>query len=132
LHLIIVHYAHRLPADYDLAALRRWLKERGTAWDGVPDLYFKAFLLREAGRFGAIANGLASLYLWQQDKPFRDWLVRAATRSSRMSSDERRSKHFWRSTPSGARAVKLVSSTRTISPFRLMTTSQPPLLTKSN
>ncbi len=74
--MIIVHYAHRLPADYDLAVLRRWLKERGTAWDGVPELYFKAFLLREAGRFGAIANGFASLYLWQQDKPFRDWLVR--------------------------------------------------------
>ena len=74
--MIIVHYAHRLPADYGLAVLRRWLKERGTAWDGVPELYFKAFLLREAGRFGAIANGFASLYLWQQDKPFRDWLVR--------------------------------------------------------
>ena len=74
--MIIVHYAHRLPADYDLAVLRRWLKERGKAWDGVPELYFKAFLLREAGRFSAIANGFASLYLWQQDKAFRDWLVR--------------------------------------------------------
>jgi len=51
--VIIVHYVHRLPADYDLAVLRRWLKERGTSWDRV-----------------------ASLYLWQQDKPFRDWLVR--------------------------------------------------------
>ncbi len=74
--MIIVHYAHRLPADYDLAAIRRRLKERGAVWDGVPELYFKAFLLREAGRFGAIANGFASLYLWQHDKPFRDWLVR--------------------------------------------------------
>ncbi|MBV9985183.1 DUF4865 family protein, partial [Bradyrhizobium sp.] len=74
--MIIVHYAHRLPADYDLGALRRWLKERGTVWDAVPALYFKAFLLREAGRFGAIANNFSSLYLWQQDKAFRDWLVR--------------------------------------------------------
>jgi Domain of unknown function (DUF4865) len=74
--MVIVHYAHRLPADHDLGALRRWLKERGVVWDKVPELYFKAFLLREAGRFGAIANSFASLYLWQQDKAFRDWLMR--------------------------------------------------------
>ncbi len=74
--MIIVHYAHRLPADHDLAALRRWVKQRGAVWDTAPELYFKAFLLREAGRFGAIANDFSSLYLWPQDKPFRDWLVR--------------------------------------------------------
>jgi hypothetical protein len=74
--MIIVQYAHRMPADYDLAGLRRWLKERGGVWDAVPELYFKAFLLREAGRFGAIANNFSSVYLWQHDKAFRDWLVR--------------------------------------------------------
>lgn len=74
--MIVVHYAHRLPADHDLGALRQWLKERGAVWDAVPELYFKAFLLREAGRFGAIANNFSSVYLWQQDKAFRDWLVR--------------------------------------------------------
>ncbi|MGY4155596.1 hypothetical protein ACVINW_001438 [Bradyrhizobium sp. USDA 4461] len=74
--MIVVHYASRLPADQDLGALRRWLQERGTVWDKVPELYFKAFLLREAGRFGAIANNFSSLYLWQQDAAFRDWLVR--------------------------------------------------------
>jgi hypothetical protein len=74
--MIIVHYAARLPATHDLRALTQWLKERGTVWDAVPELYFKAFLLREAGRFDAIANNFSSLYLWQQDKAFRDWLVR--------------------------------------------------------
>ena len=74
--MIIAHYAHRLPADYDLGALRRWLAERGAVWDAVPEFHFKAFLLREAGRFGAIANSFSSLYLWQHDKAFRDWLVR--------------------------------------------------------
>ncbi len=74
--MVIVHYSHRLPADHDLGALRRWFKERGAVWDAVPELYFKAFLLREAGRFGAIANNFSSVYLWQQDKAFRDWLVR--------------------------------------------------------
>ena len=78
--MIIVHYAHRLPADHDLGALRRWLKERGAVWDAVPELYFKAFLLREAGRFGAIANNFSSLYLWPHDKAFRDWLVRGGYR----------------------------------------------------
>ncbi len=74
--MIIVQYAHRLPADHDLWALRTWLKERGVIWDAAPELYFKAFLLREAGRFGAIANNFSSVYLWQQDGAFRDWLVR--------------------------------------------------------
>jgi Domain of unknown function (DUF4865) len=78
--MILVYYAHRMPADYDLEALRRWLKERGGVWDAVPELYFKAFLLREAGRFGAIANNFSSLYLWQHDKAFRDWLVRGGYR----------------------------------------------------
>ena len=74
--MIIVHYGHRLPVDHDLGALRRWVKERGAVWDAVPDLYFKAFLVREAGRFGATANNFSSLHLWPQDKSFRDWLVR--------------------------------------------------------
>ena len=74
--MVIVHYAHRLPADYDLEAFRRLCRERRIVWDAVPDLYFKAFLLREAGRFGATANNFSSLYLWLQDKAFRDWLVR--------------------------------------------------------
>jgi hypothetical protein len=74
--MIIVHYAHRLPADYDLDTLRGWLRERGAVWDAVGELYFKAFLLRQAGRFGASANNFSSLYLWQYDRAFRDWLVR--------------------------------------------------------
>ncbi|GGC91574.1 DUF4865 domain-containing protein [Chelatococcus reniformis] len=74
--MIIAHYAHRLPAQYDLDALRRRSKERAAVWDVAPELYFKAFLLRETGRFGAIANSFSSLYLWRQDKALRDWLMR--------------------------------------------------------
>lgn len=76
----IVHYAHRLPADFDFEPLRKWLKERGAIWDKAPELYFKAFLLREAGHFGASANNFSSLYVWQHDKAFRDWLVRGGYR----------------------------------------------------
>ncbi|HEY0218350.1 MAG TPA: DUF4865 family protein [Afipia sp.] len=74
--MIIVHYAHRLPAGHDMAAIRTRALERGAVWDTAPDLHFKAFVLREAGRFGATANSFSSLYLWQHDKAFRDWLVR--------------------------------------------------------
>src|SRR5258708_36766485 len=74
--MIIVHYQLRLPADYDLGAIRKFLKQRGAVWDAAPDLYFKAFLLREAGSFAAIANSFSSVHLGQQYKAFRDWLVR--------------------------------------------------------
>lgn len=74
--MLIVHYGHRLPGDYDLEPLRGRVRERGRVWDDVPELYFKAFLLRENGRFGAAANHFSSLYLWRHEVAFRDWLVR--------------------------------------------------------
>lgn len=73
--MIIAHYGHRLPADYDHGFIRALTRERAPIWDARPKLYFKAFLLREAGRFGAISNHFSSLYLWRQDEAYRDWLV---------------------------------------------------------
>jgi hypothetical protein len=73
--MIIAHYAHRLPADYDIGIIRDRAKRRGPLWDAVPGLHFKGFLLRERGRLGAIANEYSSLYLWQQDAAFRDAMV---------------------------------------------------------
>ena len=73
--MIIAHYANRLPKNYDLGPIRTLTRERGPIWDVRPELYFKAFLLREAGRFGAIATSFSSLYLWRQDGAYRDWLV---------------------------------------------------------
>jgi hypothetical protein len=73
--MIIAHYANRLPEGYDCERIRALTKERGPIWDARPELYFKAFLLRETGRFGAIANSFSSLYLWRQDAAYRDWLV---------------------------------------------------------
>jgi hypothetical protein len=74
--MVIAHYGNRLPNHYDLQRIRALTKERGRVWDVRPELYFKAFLLRETGRFGAIANSFSSLYLWRQDAAYRDWLVR--------------------------------------------------------
>ena len=73
--MFIAHYGHRLPADYDLAIIRNRAARRGAVWDDVPELYFKAFLLRERGQFGAIASEYSSFYLWQRDQSFRDALV---------------------------------------------------------
>ena len=73
--MIISHYGHRLPDNYDLGHIKALTEERGPIWDARPELYFKAFLLRERGRFGAIANNFSSLYLWRRDDAFRDWLV---------------------------------------------------------
>jgi hypothetical protein len=73
--MIIAHYAHRLPADYDIGIIRDRAKARGGMWDAVPELYFKGFLLRERGRFGAIANNYSSLYLWRADDAVRDFLT---------------------------------------------------------
>jgi hypothetical protein len=74
--MIIAHYEHRLPADYDLGLIHARARERGPLWDAVPELYFKGFLLRESGRFGAITNSYSSLYLWRQDEAFRNFLVK--------------------------------------------------------
>jgi hypothetical protein len=73
--MIIAHYAHRLPANYDVGLIRARARERGTLWDATPRLFFKAFLLREAGRYGAIANAYSSLYLWSEASAFADFLT---------------------------------------------------------
>lgn len=73
--MIVAHYAHRLPADYDTGLIRARAEKRGVLWDDVPQLYFKGFLLRQSGQYGAIANSYSSLYLWQQDDAFRDFLT---------------------------------------------------------
>jgi hypothetical protein len=73
--MIMAHYANRLPRNHDLGFVRALTRERAPVWDARPELYFKAFMLREAGRFGAIANSFSSLYLWRQDGAYRDWLV---------------------------------------------------------
>ena len=54
--MFIAHYGHRLPADYDLSIIRNRATQRGAVWDEMPELYFKAFLLRERGEFGATAS----------------------------------------------------------------------------
>jgi hypothetical protein len=79
--MIMAHYAHRLPADYDTDIIRKRARARGPLWNEIPDLHFKGFLLRERGRLGAIANEYSSLYLWRTDDGFRDFLLTGRTKS---------------------------------------------------
>ena len=79
--MIIAHYAHRLPADYHVDIIRNRARARGHLFDAIPELYFKAFLLRERGRLGANQNEYSSLYLWRKDEGFRDFLVDGRTKS---------------------------------------------------
>jgi hypothetical protein len=71
----IAHYRRRLPENYDHGPTQALTKEQGPVWDADPELYFKALVLRQAGRFGAIANSFSLLYLWRHDRAYRDWLV---------------------------------------------------------
>ncbi len=79
--MIIVQYGHRLPANYEIELIRKRASERGHLFDAVPELHFKAFLLRERGSYGAIASEYSSLYLWRQDEGFRNFLVEGRYRS---------------------------------------------------
>ncbi|MBB3000590.1 MAG: DUF4865 family protein [Paraburkholderia tropica] len=73
--MLTVFYGHRLPSDYDTSKIHLRAKERGSLWDNAPDLFYKAFLLREAGRHGAKETRYASQYLWRHDAAFRDFLA---------------------------------------------------------
>jgi Domain of unknown function (DUF4865) len=73
--MIIAQYGHRLPVGFDIDLIRTRAKDGGPLWDTVPELYFKGFLLREKGCYGAIASSYSSLYLWRQGVAFRDFLV---------------------------------------------------------
>lgn len=79
--MLTAYYVHRLPADYDTGIIHRRARERGKLWDATPDLYFKGFLLREAGRHGATENNYASFYLWRHDQAFRDFLTQGHYRN---------------------------------------------------
>ena len=57
-------YSHRLPSSYDMGIIRERAAQRGPRWDATEGLGFKAFVVRERGRYGATANVYAAVYLW--------------------------------------------------------------------
>ncbi|MEX3943514.1 DUF4865 family protein [Paraburkholderia sp. BR10937] len=73
--MLSAFYMHRLPADYDTGTLHTRARQLGALWDTARDLYYKAFLLRESGRYGATENNYASLYLWRHDAAFNEFIA---------------------------------------------------------
>lgn len=73
--MLLVNYSHRLPSGHDMAMIRSRAADRGQLWNDRPNLYFKAFLMREAGKNGGIANSYSSLYLWDSSDAFSKFLT---------------------------------------------------------
>jgi hypothetical protein len=59
-----MHYEITLPADYDMAIVRRRVATRGATTDDFPGLGLKAYGIRERGVGGSLVNQYAPFYLW--------------------------------------------------------------------
>jgi hypothetical protein len=59
-----MHYEITLPADYDMAIIRRRVATRGATTDDFPGLGLKAYGIRERGVDGSPVNQYAPFYLW--------------------------------------------------------------------
>lgn len=62
--MIAKQYSVQLPADYDMDIIRRRVAAAAPRFDAFPGLTWKAFLIRERGRNGALANEYAPFYIW--------------------------------------------------------------------
>jgi hypothetical protein len=62
--MIIMQYEISLPADYDMAIIKRRIAEKGAAFDTFSGLGLKCFVVREKGQCGASANEYSPIYLW--------------------------------------------------------------------
>ncbi|MFC4786336.1 DUF4865 family protein [Nocardioides sp. MAHUQ-72] len=60
----LMQYEITLPADYDMGIIRHRVATRGSKTDEFPDLGFKAYLVRERGRYGSPVNQYAPFYAW--------------------------------------------------------------------
>ncbi|WP_027211364.1 DUF4865 family protein [Burkholderia sp. WSM2232] len=65
--MLIKQYEHRLPSDYDMERIRERGRTRGLVWNDAHGLAFKAFALRERGKYGAHHNAYTSIYLWLRE-----------------------------------------------------------------
>jgi hypothetical protein len=73
--MLAKQYSHRLPAGFDMSLIRQRAARRGALWDAAEGLAFKAFVARERGRDGALANVYASVYLWLDVRSAADFVM---------------------------------------------------------
>lgn len=75
--MLAMQYSFTLPADYDMAIIRRRIADCGNRMDGFPDLGFKAFLhaSRDPQGLGGQENLYAPFYLWESNAGLNRFLV---------------------------------------------------------
>lgn len=61
--MLIMQYAHRLPADYDMSNIEERAMQRGPLWDTMPGVGFKVFAARRRSH-GTADNVYTSIYVW--------------------------------------------------------------------
>jgi hypothetical protein len=71
--MLAMQYSIALPADYDMAIIRRRIAEKGALLDGFPGLGFKAYLYALREEDGP-SNLYAPWYLWQDVEGMRRFL----------------------------------------------------------
>ena len=70
--MIAMQYSFALPADYEMAIVRRRIVERGPMLDRFPNLLFKAYLV--ADRTARSDNLYAPFYVWQNSTGLNDFV----------------------------------------------------------
>ena len=76
--MLAMQYAITLPADYDMAIIRRRIADKGHMLDSFPGLGLKAYLLRERGVRGSSVNQYAPFYIWTSVDAMRQFLWEGA------------------------------------------------------
>lgn len=61
--MLAMHYQFVLPADYDMRIIRGRIATRGQAFDAMPGLVYKQFLMADVTA-GAAENIYAPVYVW--------------------------------------------------------------------
>ena len=74
--MLAMQYSFTLPADYDMAIIRRRIAEKGHLLDDFPGLAFKAYLYasRDDGELPSGDNLYAPFYLWRDGEAMNRFL----------------------------------------------------------
>lgn len=72
--MIAMHYGFRLADDFDMAAIRGRVAEKGPLFDRLPGLAWKVFLCQDRSH-GATRNEYGAFYVWQSVDAAHDFLT---------------------------------------------------------
>ncbi len=76
--MLAMHYKFSLPRAFDMGQIRARVAEKGPAFDHLPGLRQKAFLINDAASFGAgrgRGNEYAAFYVWDSADAARDFIL---------------------------------------------------------